>query len=328
LSETSDWIAGRDDIAQNTFIRIGASSLMEQAESVEKPEVQQSARSFGSRDSDQTQASEGSKGQASKKISGSYLEDAEPSTIDLGIAPAQETMDEEAPADEETAPAEEETSPCCILHGPRMDEEHILKDGQWCCYVLCGGLGWLEETKSPCHFFTKCICIQHACEMVEHETREGVCGAMQTCCFCTPMFQCPPPEGTPRCICCGAMFGGLQRLEPVNKKEQKIEDDPYTLFEHVSHEHFQPCFCLCCGVGCQPFFQSVYDAYFKCLCCKYSVSVVPPCEEEGINLCNLVVNAGTCLAQCRYPLKFTGNPLCACCGKRCKKHSLHMPGTK
>jgi len=207
------------------------------------------------------------------------FQEAKQPTLDLNDmhptldAPGQEGMDGEGkPAEYD----DEGTNPCCILHGPRMDEETILKQGLWCCY-------------------------------------------------CTPIFQIPAPEGVPFCMCCSSIIGSIKRTEKSHKKEVTVEDDPLTLFEHVTYEQHQPCFCHWCGMGCQPFFQTVYDGYFKCLCCRYSAAVQPPCESEGLNLCRLVVNAGLCVAQCRYPFKFQGNPICAIGGYRCKKH-IHLPG--
>lgn len=256
------------------------------------------------------------------------FQEAKQPTLDLNDmhptldAPGQEGMDGEGkPAEYD----DEGTNPCCILHGPRMDEETILKQGLWCCYCCCGGVGWLTETHSPCHCLCKSVCCQQTCEMTEHESREGICGSVQTCCYCTPIFQIPAPEGVPFCMCCSSIIGSIKRTEKSHKKEVTVEDDPLTLFEHVTYEQHQPCFCHWCGMGCQPFFQTVYDGYFKCLCCRYSAAVQPPCESEGLNLCRLVVNAGLCVAQCRYPFKFQGNPICACGGYRCKKH-IHIAG--
>lgn len=302
----SDWVAGRDDSMRNVEPSPGppdASEKMYKLPPVQKPEEQYM----------------NSPGFEEVKKDKSSKNDIELEVVD---APAQEQMDSSAAAGENT---DEEVAPCCILNGPRMDEDSILNHGQWCCYACCCGVGWLKETNSPCHCLTKCICLQHTCEMVEHESQEGVCGCMQTCCFCTPMFQVPPPESTPRCMCCGARWNAAPRSDKDKKKVATVDDDPYTRFENVAFEQCQPCFCLCAGCGCEPFFQTVYDAYFKCLCCRYTALVLPPCEPEGVVCCRGLVNAGLCIAQCRYPCKFAGNPIIACCGQRCKQNT-HSPG--
>lgn len=251
----------------------------------------------------------------------------------IDSSPREEKVDERGIHPEITDDADGPV--CCLLTGPRIDEDEMLKVGQWLCYCLCCGVGYLKETNHPCHFLSTCLCCQQACEMQEVETREGVCGAIQTCCCCTPIYQLPPPEGIPRCMLCSAHFCGIkptkrppEHTKPPKKDEDRVSthSDPYTLYEHVVYEHGMPCYCGCCGCGCQPVFLGCYEAYFKCCCCKYSPALVPPYEEEtGLVLGRCLVNAGLCIAQCRYPIKFTGNPVCACCGKRCKQANFH-PG--
>lgn len=256
--------------------------------------------------------------------------DEEYPELNLQEAPAQNHMDSSLAAN---ADGDEGEEPCCEcpLSGPRLDERNIMSKGKWCCYCCCGGVGCIPWTKTkeddaPCHCSTKCICVEHVCEMVEHDNLEGVCGSVQTCCYCTPMLQLPPPEGLPRCMCCGVIYGGIKRTDATHNKEVTVEDDPIALFEHVVYNHNQPCFCGFCGCGFQPFFQECYDAYFKCSCCRYSTKTLAPCEAEEVSICRLLLNAGLCIAQCRFPCKFAGSPVVACCGKPCKKHLNHAPG--
>jgi hypothetical protein len=239
----------------------------------------------------------------------------------------------DAPEDTDT----DEMHPCCIQSGPRIDEEEVLKSSRWLCYCCCCcGVGTLNHTNHPAHLVTKCICCQQSCEMKEVETLEGACGSLQTCCFCTPLWQCPPPEGIPRCKICGAHYFGFKRRAPEAHVQETVagkardasypHDDPYTQFEKVVFEDIIPCYCYCCGCGLNPFFQTIYDAYFKCLCCRYTASCIPPCEEAGLVCCRFVLNAGLCTAHCRCPAASTYNPMFACCGKRLKRVH-HMPGT-
>lgn len=247
----------------------------------------------------------------------------EPADLDIVDAPAQEEMN----GHDGEKHHEDECCTCCILSGPRLDEDSILKHGRWCCYCCCCGVGGLKETHSPCHCLIKCCTWQHVCEMVEHENREGYVGCMETCCYCTPMLQLPPPEGTPHCKCCNTICCGIKRSEADKTKERGIEDDPMTRFESTVFDQRFCCFFQCCGCSCEPFFQTVYDAYWKCFCCRCSDQCLLPCEEKGTWACCLIlINAGYCVSQCRYPMKFEQNPVCALFGKRFKHHTSSPPG--
>lgn len=262
--------------------------------------------------------------------------DEKPSFYGEEEAPQQEVMEEKAIETPEDT--DDGVHPCCILNGPRIDEEEILKVSNWLCYLCCCcGVGTLKETNHPAYLVTKCICCQQSCEMKEFETREeGACGSVATCCFCTPIFQLPPPDGIPRCMVCSASFCGIKRTEHEAEKQQthagapqegtSTHSDPYTLYEHVVYEHTMPCYCYCAGLACQPFFQTVLDSYFKCMCCRYTASCVSPIEEDdGVVCCRHVLNAGLLVAHCRWPGYSTFNPVCACCGKRFKQ-GFHKAG--
>lgn len=325
-TDPADWTTDRDGCIRALGIRNGVTKKMDKSPHVEQPQEQLSS----SPDRPNAQKQKAAKSEYVLHPGWTFQDETAVDLPDVQVvdAPAQDRMETRPADDEKNAEeeSEEEVAACCILHGPRIDEETILKNGQWCCYCCCMGVGWLKDTHSPCHCLVKCICIQHVCEMVEHETREGLCGAMQTCCFCTPMFQLPPPEGVPRCMLCDTMFGKIKRTEASKQKDVQLEDDPVTKFEHVVFEHHQPCFCVCTGCGFQPFFQNFYDAYFKCCCCRYSAQVMPPCEPDGgISCCRLLINAGLCVSQCRLPFRYSGNPMLACCGMRFKKH-IHIAG--
>jgi len=252
--------------------------------------------------------------------------DEEYPDLHLQEAPAQDHMHSSSAAN---ADGDEDVQPCCqncLLTGHLIDEPTIMSKGKWYCYCCCGGAGWVPETHSPFRCSTKCICVEHVCQMVPVGDPEGFCSVVQTCCYCTPMLELPPPEGLPRCMCCGVLFGGIKRTDVTHNKEVTVEDDPISLFEHLVYNSTQLCFCSFCGCGVQPFFQEFYDAYFKCFCCRYSTKTLAPCEAEEVSFCRLLVNAGLCIGQCRFPCKLAGSPVVACCGKRCKQHMHHAPG--
>lgn len=265
----------------------------------------------------------------------------QPTEAQTQVAPAQDRMqgsgafpwsrkkDAKPPAEEESEskPAAEdgEEKPCCILHGPTVDEDSILKSW-WCCYCCCWGLGSLAQTNSPSRCMVKCICVQQVCEMVECETQEGLCGSMQTCCCVTPMIQWPAPEGLPWCMLCSTMIGGLRRSDASKQQQASVEghneEDAIMAFENAVFNHHQLCYCCCAGCAVKAFFDALYDAYFKCCCCRYSFQVVPPCEPEGLALFRVLANCGLNVAQCRFPLQLAGNPILALCGKRYRRNTL------
>lgn len=219
---------------------------------------------------------------------------------------------------------------CCSCTGAHVDEEAVMSQAWWFCYCCCSGIGYLNA-HAPCRLDTKCCCFRQICEVVEMETREGLCSCIQDCCFCSSLMQLPSPDGIPWCILCGCYYCGIQHKHEENEKKKdptastsssdrhSVSSDPYTNFFHHIQEFLVPCFAVCIGCTCRPVFGNCYEGYCKCCCYRCSGRTTGPIDAGGCTCCSYLLNCGDIFAQGRLPARFADNPIMAIAGKKCKE---------
>jgi len=211
-----------------------------------------------------------------------------------------------------------------------MDEKYVLKSAWWCTYCGCGGLGCAKEGEALAFFrlLTKCCCARVNCEshgdgLHEGNELEGCFQGIFSCVFCHLLCQLPGRPGMPRCICCSEQVHDCGRYaRPVLQEHQiNIEAGTQPMFEFLIYDGCTPAWCCCLGCSCKKEIMSLMK--FSFMCCGYNFlceEAMPDCEEGP---CTCFFTSRKCYAQCACPPMMSGNPICACCGKRwrTKKHT-------
>eukprot|EP00927_Polykrikos_kofoidii_P007692 TRINITY_DN13161_c0_g2_i1.p1 TRINITY_DN13161_c0_g2~~TRINITY_DN13161_c0_g2_i1.p1 ORF type:complete len:455 (-),score=66.11 TRINITY_DN13161_c0_g2_i1:270-1499(-) len=224
---------------------------------------------------------------------------------------------------------------CCgLCPGVRIEEHEMLKETWWFSYCFCCGAGCMDHcgtVNQQC----KCVCLHFACEPTEEAGPEGVCGYVDTCCFCTHFGQWPPRDSTPLCSCFSMIPCGFhhrpQAAAPKVEGPPLPVDAPASFWDFLLFDQILPWYCYCCGCSLHTEFQEICNGYSKCGGCKIEYGIAPPCmvEEDGLELGDegLCLNVGSCWylrTQFRVPLSLNNNPICAMCGWRLRKP--HGPG--
>lgn len=295
-SDAADWIAGRDGRAGAKGN--GATKKLQRTRSLDKPQEKKHDVEPG--------------GVAEAKVAppdfGRIVEES----------PDSREMHVKEPRREPLAENTDEVPCCCTCVGDRLDEQTILSRAFWCLYCCCGGCGCIDS-QAPCRYDATCCICRQTCEMVDIESREGICGCIQSCCNFSQICQLPVPESTPRCMCCSSAWCGFTKKSDKDTSDRNsTTSDPYTAFEFHLFENYVPLYCCCTGCTCRPVLLNLFESYYKCCCVRCSTSTVLPWHGGICTCCILLANCGPFVAHGRLPCRFVDNPICGLAGWRCK----------
>lgn len=214
----------------------------------------------------------------------------------------------------------------CCLPGRRMNEYEILEQlwtSKWVAWCCCVGFG-ISRYSAPLGVDFNCLCVNTSCQTTSLREQHGsCCGTFTELCCCRCMCRWPCLTGDPRCVCCslhlcglvGSMAKELQKEEhlPIGQKQSRL----CAIDESFSRATI-PCWRCCWGTGFS-FPRTCADTYIKCMQCEYTFSTRIPSMQAG--LCLHMVNCWCCysLGKCP-PTGVTYNPICACCGYRCRDY--------
>lgn len=216
----------------------------------------------------------------------------------------------ESPNPEKPAPMAHPRQRDKRCFGPRLDEEAMLRDSNWCLYCCCGGCASTCTQLRP----AQCACHMLCCTQYFHATSccgaAGPCKLISDCLCCTVLCQVPPREGRPYCVVCSKPWCGYYGGNRARPDDDRKDWD----FDSALDSGCTQCFCCCC-CGFVIGLTAVSQHMWKCCCCECKNSTAAGCQ-----LCGCLCSGMCCLGQFRVPcFSSPPNPCCACCGHRYRR---------
>eukprot|EP00929_Paragymnodinium_shiwhaense_P052507 TRINITY_DN26301_c1_g4_i1.p1 TRINITY_DN26301_c1_g4~~TRINITY_DN26301_c1_g4_i1.p1 ORF type:complete len:406 (+),score=55.51 TRINITY_DN26301_c1_g4_i1:95-1312(+) len=237
---------------------------------------------------------------------------------------------------------------CCPGAPPRDEWALLTETNYWCWYCCCGGCG-RSKNMGSLYYSTHCVCFDANCAATNWRAADvdgdgvadGIVYVLQQCCCCTQLLQVPQRQLNPYYICCGYVFGKMSPKDVGPHAPKHMQVKPQTGFDALGNPvadswdqnlfgEFTLCFLKWGGCTCRPpseDMDSLCSSQQKCAGVTCGCSTIVPmylCEEEWppeglcLNWCAFRQSRGHCRVPPLTPK--TGNPMCACCGRRYKKH--------